>query len=180
MRQFKTFWTPIISFLIIISILVYLYQTNVSAQLNQQHKKVNELWDKFKFDLSIRDSLLTKLTTDSINYWIRNSIAERNKEENNLNFTYYEYKINELVMAHFQNKKQILEFNIRLNNDLSKYNAMVVQYDRNISIFPNFIIAKENGYYREKHFEIVYGNENKNPIETSKELPEWAKGIDTD
>ena len=48
-----------------------------------------------------------------------------------------------------------------------------------ISIFPNFIIAKRNGFKKKKYFSIRYGINNEDPIVKSKELPEWAIGVDT-
>jgi hypothetical protein len=52
-------------------------------------------------------------------------------------------------------------------------------YNKYISIFPHFVIAKRYGYKKKKHFTIKYGVNNDDPIIKSKELPEWAIGVDT-
>jgi len=180
-RQLKAFAIPILSVAIITFILIFSYQRSISDNLGQQQKHVMDLWNTFKSDLTTRDSLLTDLTSrpDSLNYWLTKSIQERRKEENDLDLTFYEYKINELLITHASSQKQILKFNTTLNNDISKYNAMTLEYDKDFSSFPNFIVAKRHNFHRIKYFEIIYGNENKDPIERSKALPEWAKGIDT-
>ena len=159
----------------------YFYQKSVSNRLDQKNKNVTELWNDFKADLKTRDSLLSVSisTCDSLKYWLQNSIHERETKENNPDLVFYEYKVNEIIMTHFPNQKQVLDFNIKLNNDISKYNSMTREYNEYISIFPNFVVAKNHNYNRAKYFDITYGNINKDPTQKSKELPEWAKGIDT-
>jgi hypothetical protein len=180
-RQLKAFPILILSMALIIFILIYSFERSISDNLGQQRKHVMGLWNNFKSDLSTRDSLLRDLTSrpDSLNFWLIKSIRERKKEENDLDLIFYEYKINELLMTHTSKQKQILKFNKTLNNDISKYNAMTLEYNKDFSSFPNFIVAKKQNFHRIKYFEIIYGNENKDPIERSKELPDWAKGIDT-
>ena len=181
MRLLKSLIILILSFAIIVFIVFYFYQKSVSDNLDHKNKNVTELWNNFKSDLKTRDSLLAVSISnrDSLKYWLENSIRERKTKGNNPELIFYEYKINQFIMTHFLNQKQILNFNIQLNNDISKYNSMTREYNEYISIFPNFIVAKNHNYYRAKYFDINYGNINKDPIQKSKELPEWAKGIDT-
>lgn len=181
MRLLK-FWTILIfTFAIILFIAFYFFQKSVSNSLDNKNKNVTELWNNFKSDLTTRDSILAVLISnnDSLNYWLQNSIHERSKKENNLDLVFYEYKINEFAMAHFSHQKQIIDFDIKLNNDISKYNSKTREYNKYISIFPNFIVAKNHNYYNAKYFDITYGSINKDPMQKSKELPEWAKGVDT-
>ncbi len=181
MRLLKPLTIIVLPFSVIIFIAFYFYQKSVSDNLNQKNKNVTALWNNFKTDLSTRDSLLNILTSnsDSLKYWLQNSIRERNKKENNLDLVFYEYKINEFIMTHFLNQNQVLDFSIKLNSDVSKYNSITREYNEYISSFPNFIVAKKHNYYRARYFNITYGNINKDPIQKSKELPEWAKGVDT-
>lgn len=66
-----------------------------------------------------------------------------------------------------------------MNAIIDEYNDRTLDYNKYISIFPNFVFAKKNGFIKKKYFTIKYGIENEDPILKSKELPEWAKGIDT-
>jgi hypothetical protein len=110
---------------------------------------------------------------------LQNSVHERKTKENNADLVFYEYKVNEFIMTHFPDRRQVLDLNNKLNSDISKYNSETGEYNKYISIFPNFIIARKHNYHKAKYFDITYGNINKDPIQESKELPEWAKGIDT-
>ncbi|MEP6464922.1 MAG: LemA family protein [Parafilimonas sp.] len=181
MRLFKTLIILILSFAIIIFVAFYFFQRSISDNLKQKNKDVAEQWSNFNSDLMTRDSLLASLisNSDSLKYWLQNSIRERNKKENNLDLLFYEYKVNEFVLTHFANQKQVSGFNNELNNDISKYNSITEEYNKYISVFPNFIVAKNHNYKRAKFFDISYGRINRDPVQKSKELPEWAKGVDT-
>lgn len=181
MRLFKSFTILILSFAIIIVIAFYFYQKSVWNSLDQKNKHVTQLWNNFKSDLKTRDSLLVVSISDrdSLKYWLQNSVHERKTKENNADLVFYEYKVNEFIMTHFPDRRQVLDLNNKLNSDISKYNSETGEYNKYISIFPNFIIARKHNYHKAKYFDITYGNINKDPIQESKELPEWAKGIDT-
>jgi hypothetical protein len=181
MKQLKKFIIAIFSLGIIVFAFYFFYQKSISNNLNQRNKSVTEAWNNFNSDLAARDRLLITLTSenDSLKYWLRNSNLERNKKENNLYLVFYEYKINEYVMTHFPNQNQISNLSVQLNNDVSKYNSLTQEYNVYISTFPIFLIAKNRSYHRAKYFEIKYGRTNEDPIQKSKEMPEWAKGVDT-
>ena len=66
-----------------------------------------------------------------------------------------------------------------LNILAGNYNSVVRDFNLYYSMFPNFFFAKEKHLKREKYFEIEYGKENEDPIVKSKEIPEWAKNVDT-
>ncbi|KAA9042055.1 LemA family protein [Ginsengibacter hankyongi] len=66
-----------------------------------------------------------------------------------------------------------------MNNVIADYNNSVLENNKYISTFPNFILAKRNGFSKKKFFTIKYGIKNEDPIEKSKKLPEWAKNKDT-
>jgi len=182
MRLLKKLTILILTLTVILFVLVYFYQKSVSDNLNQSNKNLTEAWNSFSSDLVTRDNLLTGLTStnfDSLKYWLQRSIAERNKKENNLDLVFYEYKINKIVMDNFRNQKQVADLSIKLNSDISKYNSLTQEYNKYISIFPNFIIAKRHNYQRAKYFTIKYGKVNEDPVKKSEEIPEWAKGVDT-
>jgi outer membrane receptor protein involved in Fe transport len=66
-----------------------------------------------------------------------------------------------------------------LNGLMNEYNSSVKNYNVYYTIFPHFIFAKRKGFKRDKYLTIEYGKENQDPIEKSKEVPEWAKNVDT-
>ena len=161
---------------------IYLFQKSISKELEKKSRNVETAWNDFNSDLVIRDSLLKYIAStnlDSLNYFVEKSIFERTKKDNTLDLAFFEYKINEYIVAHFNKQKQLVEFNIRLSDDISNYNNCTKEYNTYISIFPHFIIAKKYNYYKKKYFAITYGKENVDPMQKSKELPDWAKGVDT-
>ncbi len=182
MRLLKILTILILSLLVIIFTAVYFFQKNISDNLEEKNENVTASWNRFSSNLLTRDSLITSLTStniDSLKYFVEKSRLERNKKENDLDLIFYEYKINEHIMAFLTDQKQIKELNSKLNNDLSQYNSVTLDYNEYFSIFPNFMIAKRHHYVRAKYFTIKYGQTNVDPIEKSKEMPEWAKGVDT-
>jgi hypothetical protein len=181
MRLLRKLTALILTLTVIIFVPIYFYQKSVFDNLSQKNINLTEAWRSFNSNLATRDNLLTGLTStnfDSLKHWLQKSIRERSKKQNNLDLVFYEYKINKIVMDSFPNQKQVADLNIKLNNDISKYNSLTQEYNEYVSIFPNFIVAKHH-YQRAKYFTINYGETNEDPINKSKELPEWAKGVDT-
>ncbi len=182
MRQLKKLIISILLLTVIVFVAFYFYKKSVSDNLNLKKTNFTEVWNSYTSNLAIRDNLLIGLTPtnfDSLKYWLQKSILERHKKENNLDLVFYEYKINEIIIDSFPNHKQIADLNLKLNSDILKYNSLTQEYNKYFSIFPNFIIAKKYNYHKAKYFTIKYGEANEDPISKAKELPEWAKGVDT-
>lgn len=172
--------------ILILTVLLFVafnfYQRSISDNLKLKKSNFTEVWSSYTRNLAIRDDLLITLTSinfDSLKYWLQKSILERHKKENNLDLVFYEYKINEIIIDSFPNHKQIAELNLKLNNDIFNYNSKSQEYNKYISTFPNFIIARKYNYHKAKYFTINYGEANEDPKSKAKELPEWAKGMDT-
>ena len=182
MRALKKLIIVILSFTLVAFIVIYFYQKNVSDNLNQNNANLAKAWSDFCSNLASRDSLLAGLTStnfDSLKYWIQKSILERGKKENSLELEFYEYKINKIIMDSFPNQKQIIDLNMTLNSEAAKYNSSTQDHNEYISIFPNFIISKRHNFTRAEYFIIKYGTVNEDPINKANEIPEWAKGVDT-
>ena len=182
MRIFKNLTIIFASFFVLAFAVIYLFQKNISDSLKEKKQSVTQSWNNFNSDLLIRDSLLISFAStnlDSLKFFVQKSNLERNKKENDLDLIFYEYKINEYILAHFPNQKQISDLNSKLNSDISKYNFLTKELNVYISTFPNFIVAKRHSYNKAKYFTIDYGKVNEDPIQKAKELPEWAKGVDT-
>jgi hypothetical protein len=93
-------------------------------------------------------------------------------EKFNRDSIYSRVDIQSLLMQLANNDQMIDEI-------IDDYNARTLDYNKYISIFPNFYFAKENRIVKAKYFTIKYGYKNDDPVIKSKELPEWAEGIDT-
>ena len=182
MRFFKNVMIVVASLLLITFLLMYFLKISKEDSIKGKERSVKVAWKAFSLDLTIRDSLMKSFAPtkfDSLKYFIKQSMSERAKNESNLYLEYFEYKINNYLLANFPNQKVLIELYDKLNNDLTTYNAQTKEYNVYISDFPNFIVAKRLHYHKAKYFTIIYGGTNEDPILKSKELPEWAKGVDT-
>jgi hypothetical protein len=161
---------------------MYLLKRSKADILKEKAQTVKVAWNAFSSDLIIRDSLMKPFVStkvDSLKYFEQQSMFERAKNESNLDLEYFEFKINNYLLANFPNEKVLIKLYDKLNNDLANYNAQTKEYNVYISTFPNFIVAKRLHYHKAKYFLIKYGGTNEDPILKSKELPDWAKGVDT-
>ncbi len=110
MRILKILTILIHSLLVIVFAVVYFLQKNISANLKEKNRNVANSWTQFNSDLATRDSIINLFTStefDSLKYFVKKSTLERNKKETNLDLAFYEYKINEHIMAHFPSQKEI-------------------------------------------------------------------------
>ena len=182
MRFFKNVIIVVASLLLISFLLMYFLKISKEDSLKGKERSVKVAWIAFSSDLTIRDSLMKSFAPtkfDGLKYFEQQSMYQRAKNESNLDLEYFEYKINNYLLANFPNQKILIRLYDKLNNDLATYNAQTKEYNVYISDFPNFIIAKRLHYHKAKYFTIKYGGTNKDPIIKSKELPDWAKGVDT-
>jgi hypothetical protein len=179
-----TFIIKFIATIIVIGLLTfYFVQRTTLKNLEERKNNVTSLWEKFDSKLNNRDKLILSLNlknTDSLKYLIDKSKLGRKNKVKLLEFEFNEYKLNKFVLNNQPNKGTETESLYQeLNEITTEYNSIVKDFNVYYSTFPNFIFAKRNGYKREKFLTIEYGKENQDPIEKSKEIPEWAKNVDT-
>jgi hypothetical protein len=162
---------------------IFFFKKTVVENLKLKDKEVKNSWNSFNVKLTERDSVLNSQMLaypDTLKYLITRSVSERADKDNSIEIVYDEYLLNNFIIRHLSEKdKKILEINKSLNALEENYNVIVKNYNVYISTFPNFIIAKKENFKKALYFNIEYGKDNEDPIKKSKELPEWAKGIDT-
>ena len=183
MKALKFFIKFIVTILVIGGILFYLVQKDTLNNLEKRKKNVTSLWAKFDQKLNERDKLVLSFAStnsDSLKYLIDKSKFDRKKKVNLLGIEFDEYNLNKFLMNKYPNLEKETEGTYReLNEMTNEYNSSVEDYNVYYTIFPHFIFAKRKGFKRDKYLTIKYGKENQDPIEKSKELPEWAKNVDT-
>ena len=164
-------------------IAIYFLKKSISHNLELKKSIVENSWRIFNDKLNERDKVFSSLSLnnpDSLEYLINKSISQRVNKDNSVEIVFNEYKLNEFIMRqNLSSNNSISTINNSLNNLKTKYTSAVQDYNIYISTFPNFIIAKREGYTKSKRFDFVYGQDNADPIKKSKELPEWAKNVDT-
>jgi hypothetical protein len=181
-----------------------LYKKGLAQNFQNRNKVIDSSWSKV-FALSnkrnvLLNSLVSKLeiknaTVDSLNLYIEEYLRHESlyRKECSLDFVKLEFDLNKLYLELTANCKNdsLMEKNkisvlkkLEVNNKeantaIDHYNNLALRYNKYFSVFPNFIFAKNYGYTKRKFFTIKYGVKNEDPVVKSKELPEWAKGIDT-
>ena len=182
-----------VSISIIIILLTNVYRANVLNNLNNKKRIVDLEWKELYENSSNRVQMLKILVLnlkdetnefDSLKIIIESNSKKQGsyKNECSLDFLKQEYDLNKEYLK-FLNKckrdntfitndvykiqKQLSDNDKKTNEIINQYNSNVVEYNQYLSIFPNFLIAKKNGF------------KNNDPIIKSKELPEWAKYKDT-
>jgi hypothetical protein len=173
--------------------------------MEEKQNKIENVWGKVLKNSDDRSNLLKQITypiplvskftdTNNLKMNIFDSSNNINIHECTLAFERKEYFINNIYLnilvqlkddTLLNNNKNHKIFNeLKSNDTLSnavadEYNNLVLDYNRYISFFPNFVFAKQNGFSKKKYFNIKYGIQNQDPNLHAKELPEWAKNIDT-
>ncbi len=182
-------------------ICIYFYIQSIKSHLKELESDVSNKWTEyFLFStervtvtgefINCRDCNIPNQT--EIQLAVKNNLIERNKykKECNLNYIELEFHLNKRLMnlldssnldtAKYKTFKTSFVFsNNKLNDLVYVYNNSVMNYNMFRSMFPNFLIAKKDGYKRKKQFTIQYGINNEDPIIKNKELPKWAAGVDT-
>ena len=183
MKIIKFIITLLVTILIVGFIGFYFIRQNSLSNLEEKKNNVTVCWKEFDKKLNERDKLLLALgltNTDSLKFYIEQSGIERKQKSKTLEIEFKEYKLNDFLMRNGQDKINVTDSLFReLNNIRTEYNSYVQDFNLYYTIFPNIIFARQKGYEREKYFGIEYGKENQNPIEKSKEIPEWAQKVDT-
>ena len=183
MKFIKFIITLLLIILIVGLIGFYFMRQNSLSNLEEKKNNVTVCWKEFDKNLNERDKLLLTFgltNTDSLTFYIEQSRIERKNKSKTLEIEFNEYKLNDFLLRNYQDKDNITDsLFIELNNIRTKYNSYVQDFNIYYTMFPNIIFARQKGYEREKYFGIEYGKENQNPIEKSKEIPEWAQNVDT-
>ena len=204
-KIFKYLLIFVVVFFILFLSFFYFYKANVINNLEVKKRIVDSKWSELFENSSMRINLLITIVStakskgivfDSLNIITENNFTRRHlyKYECSLDFAKQEFDLNKEYMKYSakhkndsvlkQNEKFNLITQLKINDEkinliIDDYNNRALDYNKYISIFPNFFFAKKNGFTKKKYFTIKYGIENKDPILKSKELPEWAKDIDT-
>ena len=183
MKIIKFFIRFIVTILVIGFIVFYYVQKDTLNNLKVRKKNVTSLRDKFEQKLDYRDKLVllfSSTNSDSLKYLIDKSKLVRKNKGNLLEIEFNEYKLNKFMMNKCPGlEKKTISLYGELNEMTNEYNSSVKDYNVYFTIFPHFIFAKRKGFKTIEYLAIEYGKENQDPIEKSKELPEWAKNIDT-
>jgi hypothetical protein len=183
MKIIKFFITFILTILIVGLFVFYIVQKSTLNNFEEKKNNITTLWKKFSQELNDRDKILLSYNltnSDSLKFFIEQSRTERKSKTRILEFEFYEYKLNNFLLKNRPDKMNLTDSLFReLNETSTEYNSLIEDYNIYYTIFPNIIFAKQKGYKREKFLTIEYGKENQDPIEKSKEIPEWAKNVDT-
>ncbi|MFZ4454998.1 MAG: LemA family protein [Bacteroidales bacterium] len=200
-KAIKIIFYALLFIIVFMGLSIYLYNKSVQSTLFKYESTVNAEWSVFfnssakRVDL-IRDNFSIQSGNPELlvelNETLTDNLAKRvrYKNECSLDFVQLEYELDKKVVfildsanVNLKNRerwrKMIYSSNNQLNKLIEDYNNSVLNLNEYISMFPNFIIAKNNGYKRKKYFSIKYGVCNEDPIAKSKKLPEWAIGVDT-
>lgn len=187
----------ILSFGLLFIILFYIYKSFTIDNLRKKSDETDKIWTSFIAKENLKNKRISELlklfdfnNSDSLKIYLSKNINDTIKC--NESFVYDEYLLNKYFLMTFNsytNDKVILHKNKdmfeKILNDIEEQNLIIANYDSNvrdyntfISIFPNFIIAKHNGFKRKKYFQIKFGLENKNPKQVRLETIEWIKQIE--
>lgn len=191
--------------LLLLGCTFYAHRAHTVNYMKEKQDKVENAWVKVLKNSDYRINLLQQLTyptsliskfADSNN--LKMNILDTNNnldfQECTLAFNEKEYLLNKFylnLLTHLKNdtllnnsKNQKIFIALKKNDTLSnaiinEYNAWVLDYNKYISLFPNFVFAKQKGFRMKKYFDIKYGVQNEDPNIRATEIPEWMKNIDT-
>ncbi|KRD05419.1 hypothetical protein ASE21_20905 [Flavobacterium sp. Root901] len=202
-KTFKYVFIIIVSIIVIIFLSIHFYKNVVVENLTNKNKIATEKWSELYNYSNDRQKLLENFldsTNKDANDTLEN-VLHKNKEKYKLytescsiQFVKLQYDINKEYLKILSNHsvdstsnqtiaykilQELKELDIKSNNVIAEYNEATLDYNKYISIFPNFYFAKSGGFHKKKYFTIKYGVKNDDPIVKSKELPAWAKDQDT-
>jgi hypothetical protein len=204
-KYLRLFLIFLFSVLILLIGFSFLYRNNVLENLVLKRRIVDSKWSDIYGNCGKRVVLLKAIDSfaksksvyfASLDSLIISCYKNRNlyKNEFSLDFLKGEFDLNneyliilakyksDSLLRHREEQDLIKELNNDdkiINKTIDEYNNSTLEYNQYISIFPNFIYAKKNGFIKRKFFTLKYGIKNEDPIVKSKELPEWAKDVDT-
>lgn len=180
-----------ITIFILITSIFFIYKGTVVNNLTKKEALSNKKWSEVYETTTERIELLKNISevqkekSSSLHIAIINNYKVRDEYKNEcaLDFVKIESDVNESILDLIKSDSliskesalKIRQYDDRINEQVKDYNELTKDYNKYISVFPNFFIAKQNNFKRKKLFTISYGERNEDPIQKSKELPEWAK-----
>lgn len=189
----------ILSFFLILTVLFYIYKSFTIRDLKTKSIETDRIWISYIAKENIKNKRLSELlniynfnNSDSLKLFLKLNLDDNKVKQCSEEFVYKKYLLNKYFLAtfsqylnnkdlEFENKDKfslILNDIEEQNRIISNYDGTVREYNNFIGIFPNFIIAKSNGFVRKKYFQIKLGHENKDPRTVRKETVEWIKQIE--
>ncbi|MDN3673312.1 LemA family protein [Flavobacterium branchiarum] len=204
-KTYKYSLIVVIGTAIVIYFIINLHRNTVVNNLIDKNKTVTSMWSELYMnsnirlkliDTLIRDNKIKSKVLDSLKIALKDikQIENLYKKESSIEFVKKQYDLNKIyinVLKEYSNDSilkqnqsdkvltKLEEADSKSNVLIDKYNDSALDYNKYISIFPNFYFAKSNGFHKRKYFTIKYGSENEDPIIESKRLPSWAKDQDT-
>ncbi len=188
-----------LSVVVLLMILFFVYRSFTISDLKKKTDEINEIW----ISLIATENLKNKKTlnfletseiknSDSLKIYLKDYFKSNDVLECNPDFVYKEYLLNKYFLKIFapylkdinlmtDNKvlfEEILNDIDKQNLIIDSYNSNVRDYNTFIGTFPNFIIAKSNGFKMKKYFDVKFGIDNKDPKQTKLETIEWIKKIE--
>lgn len=187
----------ILSFGLLFTVLFLIYKSFTISDLKKKCDNVDKIWHSFVKKENLKNKKTVNLlefynfkNSDSLKIYLKKNFNY--SSQCNENFVYDEYLLNKYFLMTFdpylKNKDLLLENKKKFESilkDIAEQNIIIADYDSNvrdyntfIGIFPNFIIAKSNGFKMKKYFQIKFGEKNKDPKLVRQETLEWMKKIE--
>lgn len=179
-------------------LLMFIYFMSIRSNFIKKENDVNVFWSElFTSTTEKNQSLLNFLSgknedvagLKNLNKIIFENINLRKSYEKycQLDYVYLEYKLNESLLNFkktnafdfIEKDVSISKIDSMLNQKIDRYNNLVQNFNEYYTLFPNILVAKYLGLTKKKYFSIKYGENNEDPIVKSKEVPEWARDVDT-
>lgn len=187
----------IISIALVFTLTIFICFLLIRASLIKMDKEVTACWTEL-YDLTtkknqfLRNSLRKYDNTKEISHFQKMLLDNLNvrksyKKYCQLDYIYLEYNLNKSLIrikslneSFFKkNEVTITKIDSIVNIKIDVYNNHVQSFNEYYTLFPNIIVAKYLSYSRKAFFTIKYGVDNDDPIVKSKEVPEWARDVDT-
>ncbi len=184
-------------------LIVFFFSRTVRNNLDSKNKLAIEKWHAVYSGIDTKSNQLVRLTKsckentltiDSLKMLIEGERLNfyKYKNEPKIDLINHEFHANKLYMRFMKeyaenkySKTPELEISVKeLEEEIKKMNQAVVDYNSAVKdynlyslSYPNIFIARKYNFKTRRQFILIYDAENKDP--SIKELPEWAKGVDT-
>jgi hypothetical protein len=190
MKLIKTILITTLSALLLFIVILLICFFSIKSNLKKLDNEVRVQWEVL-FNLSTKKNKVLQVYylkhNKEIDELLIHNLKNRQKYKNycQLKYIHMEYLLNKSLINERSgsfdknNNTFILEMDSLLNESVDKYNNSCLEFNQYYTIFPNVIVGRYLDLKRKKFFTIKYGAINDDPIKKSKEIPEWAVGIDT-
>jgi hypothetical protein len=188
----------LLSFIVAIGLIMFIYIMSIRSSLTTMENDVNVIWNELFASTTVKNQLLNDFLSKqknniegikNLNIILFENLKKRKSYEKycQTEYVYLEFKLNESILNFKKNKDfdlieqnlSISNFDSLLNKKIERYNIHVQIFNEYYTIFPNVLVAKYLGLTKKKYFSIKYGKNNEDPIIKSKEVPDWARDVDT-